>query len=247
MKTLAIIPARGGSKGIPRKNLKPVAGKSLIAWSIEAALAAHLVDRVVVSTDDAEIAAVSKKWGAEIIDRPPELSGDTASSESALMHTLNELKHRKAYEPDLVVFLQATSPYRAAADIDGAVNLLMRKDYDSVFSAYPGHFTGRWSVDESGCAQALNFDPVNRPRRQDRPVEYLENGSIYVFKPHLLQTTGARMGGRIGIYPMPIERSFQIDAPEDLELMDRLMMSAHPLTSDVVDVKAGKKGNHDQF
>ena len=222
MTVLCIIPARGGSKGIPRKNLTPIAGKPLIGWSIEAALTAKSVNRVIVSTDDDEIAAVACRFGAEIIHRPPELSNDTASSESALLHVLESLSQREQYEPDLVVFLQATSPYRTAEDIDGAVNLLLQSDYDSVFSAYSEHFIGRWQQDNSGCAKALNFDPANRPRRQERPVEYLENGSIYIFKPFILRQTGSRLGGRIGIYRMPMERSFQIDTLEDLELLEKL-------------------------
>ncbi|MBN1663172.1 MAG: acylneuraminate cytidylyltransferase family protein [Deltaproteobacteria bacterium] len=223
MKTLCIIPARGGSRGIPRKNLQLVAGKPLIAWSIETALASKSVDRLIVSTDDKQIAETAQQRGAEIIIRPPELSGDTATSESALLHVLDALLRGKPYEPDVVVFLQPTSPYRLAADIDGAVNLLRQGGYDSVFSACPEHFTGRWSLDADAYAQPLNFDPARRPRRQDRPVEYLENGSLYVFKPHILRTTGARMGGRIGIYVMPAERSHQIDSIEDLEFMDKLM------------------------
>lgn len=227
MTTLCIIPARGGSKGIPRKNLKSVAGKPLIAWSIEAALTSESVSKVIVSTDDEEIASVSTLWGAEIIHRPPELASDTASSESALIHVLEVLSENERYAPELIVFLQATSPYRAPSDIDGAVNLLRRGNYDSVFSACAEHFTGRWIPNADGYASPLNFDPANRPRRQDRPVEYLENGSIYVFKSRILQTTGARMGGRIGIYPMPPVRSLQIDSPEDLELFDKLM-GHHP-------------------
>jgi N-acylneuraminate cytidylyltransferase len=225
MSVLCIIPARGGSKGIPRKNLKHVAGKPLIAWSIEAALAAESVNRVIVSTDDEEIASVSSLWGADVIRRPPELATDTASSESALIHVLEILLQRERYIPELVVFLQATSPYRLPSDIDGAVNLLHQRNYDSVFSACTEHFTGRWIPDTDGCARPLNFDPSNRPRRQDIPVEYLENGSIYVFNPHILQTAGARIGGRIGIYLMPAERSHQIDSIEDLNLFDRLMAS----------------------
>ena len=224
MLILCIIPARGSSKGIPRKNLKPVAGQPLIAWSIEAALAAATINRVIVSTDDDEIAEVATSWGAEVVRRPPELANDTASSESALRHVLDELSQKEKYEPDLVVFLQATSPYRLPADIDGAVELLLQKNYDSVFSACAEHFTGRWGKDQDGCARPLNFDPTSRPRRQDRAPEYLENGSIYVFKPSVLIKTNARMGGRIGIFPMPVERSFQIDYPEDLELFDKLMV-----------------------
>ncbi|MCD4743139.1 MAG: acylneuraminate cytidylyltransferase [Desulfobacteraceae bacterium] len=222
MNVLCIIPARGGSKGIPQKNIKRLAGKPLIAWSIEAALAADSINRLIVTTDDKEIASVAKLWGAETIHRPSELANDTASSESALSHVMETLKKSEEYEPDLIVFLQATSPYRSATDIDAAVNLLLT-GYDSVFSAYSQHFTGRWKLNTDGRACPVNFDPVNRPRRQDQPVEYIENGSIYVFKPDILKSTGARMGSRIGIYQMPEERSYQIDEPEDLQLLEKLM------------------------
>ena len=231
MNVLCIIPARGGSKGIPRKNLKVIAGKPLIAWSIEAALAAESVTRVIVSTDDTEIAAVSKTWGAEIINRPSELANDTASSESALMHVLENLRQKENYIPDLIVFLQATSPFRIAQDIDGAVELLGCKKYDSVFSAYSEHFIGRWQQDKHGCARPLNFDPASRPRRQDRAVEYVENGSIYIFRPSILFETGARMGGRTGIYLMPLKRSFQIDSTEDLELLNKVMTQISTLAA----------------
>jgi len=225
MNVLAIIPARGGSKGIARKNLNYVADKPLITWSIEVALSANSVNRVIVSTDDKEICTVAASQGAEVIIRPPELASDTASSESTLIHVLETLNKKEQYEADLVVFLQATSPYRTAKDIDDAVTLLRQEGYDSVFSACEQHFTGRWTLDKEKCAVPINFDPANRPRRQDRGVEYLENGSIYVFKPKVLKETGARMGGRIGIHPMPMKRSLQIDTPDDLELLDKIMTS----------------------
>ena len=245
MNILCIIPARGGSKGIPRKNIIPVAGKPMIAWSIQSALAATTINRLIVSTDDDEIATVSESYGAEIIRRPPELANDTASSESALQHALDELAAREQYEPDLVVFLQATSPYRLVTDIDGAVNLLLQNNYDSLFSASAEHFTGRWRLDEAGRARPLNFDPANRPRRQERGLEYLENGSIYVFRPRILKETGARMGGRIGIYPMPLERSFQIDAPEDIELLDKLLIRLPQATSGDQVAKGKDESNYE--
>lgn len=228
MNVLCIIPARGGSKGIPRKNLQCLAGKPLIAWSIEAARESDSVTRVTVSTDDREIASVAQAWGAETIDRPSDLAGDTAPSESSLLHALEYLEGTERYKADLVVFLQATSPYRLPTDIDGAVNMLLTGKYDSVFSAYAEHFIGRWHVGGNGKAQPLNFNPSNRPRRQDRDIEYLENGSIYVFKPDILQAHGVRMGGRIGIYPMPTERSWQIDTTEDLSFLGKLMSPASP-------------------
>jgi N-acylneuraminate cytidylyltransferase len=223
MNVLCIIPARGGSKGIPRKNIVQLGEKPLIAWSIEAALAATSINRVIVSTDDEEIASISETWGAETIMRPLELANDTASSESALLHVIETLQQKEQYKSDLIVFLQATSPFRLPIDIDQSVKLL-QTGYDSVFSAYCQHFTGRWKLDKNECAHPLNFDPSNRPRRQDLDDEFIENGSIYVCKPDILISTGSRMGGRIGIYVMPVERSWQIDKPEDMRFLEKLML-----------------------
>jgi N-acylneuraminate cytidylyltransferase len=162
---LAIIPARGGSKGIPRKNLRPVAGKPLLAHSIEQARRTALVTRVVVSTDDADIAAVARQYGAEVIDRPAAISGDTASSESALAHVLQHLGDTEGYGPELVVFLQATSPLRRAGDVAGAIEALRREGADSLFSAYLLHgFT--WQLDR-GKLTSFSYDYHSRPRRQD--------------------------------------------------------------------------------
>src|SRR5262245_16604424 len=132
---IAVIPARGGSKGIPRKNVKLLAGKPLLAHPILHAKHAPAVTRIVVSTDDEEIVAVSREWGAEVVPRPPEISGDRASSESALLHTLDYLKRKEGYEPNLVLFLQATSPLRAPHDIPRAIGTLKREGADSLFSA----------------------------------------------------------------------------------------------------------------
>ncbi|HAM70151.1 MAG TPA: acylneuraminate cytidylyltransferase, partial [Verrucomicrobiales bacterium] len=130
--SLAIIPARGGSKGIPGKNIRPVAGKPLVAWSIEHARQAPSISRVVVSTDDDAIAEVSRAHGAEVIRRPAAISGDTASSESALVHALEHLKETEAYDPELVVFLQATSPMRRAGEVQAAIDTLRREGADSL-------------------------------------------------------------------------------------------------------------------
>src|SRR5262245_3409200 len=167
---LALIPARGGSKGIPRKNVVPVAGKPLLAYSIEQARQTEEVTRVIVSTDDAEIAAVAREHGAEVITRPAEISGDTASSESALAHALRHLGDAEGYEPDLVVLLQATSPLRQPNDIHEAIETLKREQADSLFSAYVLHgFT--WRLDRVDCGRLspVSYDYRHRPRRQDCP------------------------------------------------------------------------------
>ena len=125
MSIISIIPARGGSKGIPRKNIKMLAGKPLIAYNIIESQCSLQIDRVVVSTDDAEIAEVSKSYGAEIVWRPRNISDDEASSESALLYTLSYLKEKENYKPDLLVFLQCTSPLTLSEDIDGTINALI--------------------------------------------------------------------------------------------------------------------------
>jgi CMP-N,N'-diacetyllegionaminic acid synthase len=218
---LGVIPARGGSKGIPQKNLQLLGGSPIVAHSIRHALAAQQVDRVVVSTDDPEIAAVAAAEGAEIVKRPADISGDSASSESAIVHVLDELGKTGVDAPELVVFLQATSPIRRPEHIDGAIGTLRNGGFDSVFSASPIHgFV--WEVHETGEPVPLTYDPARRPMRQEAGDRVAENGSIYVFKTELLRGTGLRIGGRIGIYRMGFLESLQIDSPQDLELARRL-------------------------
>lgn len=214
--TLCIIPARGGSKGIPNKNLRVIAGRSLVEHSIDHALQAAAVDRVVVSTDSPEITRVSRAAGAEVLERPVDLSGDTATSESALLHVLDTLRDRDGYEPELVIFLQCTSPIRSGRDIDAAVETLRAQSADCVLSVVPSH-RFLWRVGPEG-ASPVNYDPGRRPRRQEMGPQYMENGSIYVFRPAVLREQRARLGGRIALHVMDPWTGFEVDAPEDLAL-----------------------------
>jgi N-acylneuraminate cytidylyltransferase len=225
-KVLAVIPARGGSRGIPRKNLRTLGGKPLIVHTIQHAQAATSIDRVVVSTDDDEIGSVARAYGATVVPRPEELSGDTASSESALLHVLDRLRDEESYEPELVVFLQATSPIRRTGEVDGAVEELRRTGADSLFSAcrVQGFVWRR----EGDSLRSLSYDYQRRPRRQDSPEDLVENGSIYVFKPWVLRNTGNRLGGRIASYLMDPLESFQIDEPEDLDLAEQVLAIRRP-------------------
>ena len=218
---IAIIPARGGSKGIPRKNLRLLAGKPLIVHTIEQALAAESVTRVVVSTDDDEIAAVSQTAGAEVVRRPSELSGDTASSESALLHVLTHLKNEEDYQPDLVVFLQCTSPIRRAHDIYQAIKKLQTEQADSLLSVVP-IISWLWRETE-GQIHSLNFDYRNRLRRQDRPREFNENGSIYIFKPWVLKQLNNRLGGQIAYYEMDMPSNIDIETDDDLIMAEMML------------------------
>ena len=221
MDVLAIIPARGGSRRLPGKNLLDVAGRPLIVHSIEHAKRAQAVTRTVVSTDDARIQAISLAAGAEVIHRPPEISTDTATSEAALLHALDYLHAREQYQPDLVVFLQCTSPVREQGDIDDAVRHLLHSGADSVFSATES----KWFIWRlaNGCAESFNYDYRHRRREQDMVPEWRENGSIYVFRPWVLREGGNRLGGKITPYEMNYWSSFQIDSAEDLDLCDWIL------------------------
>jgi YrbI family 3-deoxy-D-manno-octulosonate 8-phosphate phosphatase len=221
MTCVAIIPARGGSRGIPRKNLVPVAGRPLLAHTIEHARATPAIDRVVVSTDDAEIAEVAEQYGAEVIRRPAEISGDRAPSEAALLHALDELATREGYRPDLVVMLQATSPLRRPHDVQRAIETLIAEDADSLFSACTVH--GFLWHREGGELSSVAYDYRDRRMRQDGPEDLLENGSIYVTRHDLLRASRNRLGGRIAVYRMDVLDSFQVDEPSDLVVMERLL------------------------
>lgn len=219
MKTFAIIPARGGSKGVPEKNIIVIANKPLIVWSIETALSSSLVDKVFVTTDDKRIADISRKYGAEIINRPKELANDNSTSESALLHVLNVIEKQHNIIPEEIVLLQATSPIRESVDIDKAIKVFNDGKLDSLFSCCKVKDRFIWQKDR-GVYKSVNYDFTNRQRRQDIEEKYLENGSIYIFKPEILRTYNNRLGGKIGIYEMPFWKSFQIDIPEDIEICE---------------------------
>jgi N-acylneuraminate cytidylyltransferase len=219
---IAIIPARGGSKRIPNKNLLRIAGQPLVFHSIRHALSARYVSKVYVTTDSPEILRVSAAAGAEVIERPMEISGDQASSESAILHALEEHIRRSASEPDLIVFLQATSPVRRFNDIDQAVQTLIENDLDSLFSACENKRL-IWAERASGELYSLNYDYHQRKSEQDMAIQWRENGSIYVFKPAILHTHNNRLGGRMGVYEMDYWSSFQIDDPAHIEIIEWIM------------------------
>jgi YrbI family 3-deoxy-D-manno-octulosonate 8-phosphate phosphatase len=217
-RTVAIVPARGGSQRIPRKNLLSIGGKPLLVHTLEHARRCEQIDALYVSTDDAEIAALARAHGAEVIERPAELSGAHASSESALAHALGWLRER-GIAPELVAFLQCTSPLRAEGDLDGAIACLREAGADSLLSACrSARFL--WRRGAGGAPESLNYDHTRRPRTQDFEPQWMENGSLYLFKPWVLERTGNRLGGKIAIYEMGALESLEIDSPEDAELCD---------------------------
>jgi YrbI family 3-deoxy-D-manno-octulosonate 8-phosphate phosphatase len=215
-----VIPARGGSKGIPRKNVQPVGGVPLIARTVGAALGASSIDRVFVTTDDAEIADVARAAGAEVVLRPDDLAGDTASSESAVLHALTAIGDA----PDVVVMLQCTSPFTLPEDVDGTTGLVRTGRADCAFTAAATHGF-LWRTGEGG-AQAVNHDAARRPRRQDRVPEFLETGAVYAMATAGFLEHRHRFFGRNELYEVPVERALEIDTPADLALAEALAGSA---------------------
>ena len=220
--TVAIIPARGGSKGIPHKNLQRLAGKPLVAHTIEQARAAQTIGRVIVSTDDAEIGAIAQAYGAEVVWRPAAISGDTASSEAALLHVLETLQQTAETQPELLVFLQCTSPLTLAADIDGSVQALLTENADTALAVTPFHYF-LWQPAEHGDAVGVNHDKRVRLLRQQRSPQYLETGAIYVMRTAGFLATKHRFFGKTALYVMPAERCLEIDELSDLQMAAWLM------------------------
>lgn len=218
---VAIIPARGGSKGIPGKNLIPICGKPLLAWSIMQARMANSIDRVFVSSDSDEILGVATQYGATPIRRPESLSGDSASSESAWLHALEEIEHSDV-RVDLIVGMQATSPIRASSDLDSAVMQMKQDNLDSLLTVVEVEDFFNWREGQNG-PESIDFDYKSRKRRQDIERRYLENGSFYIFRPGILRSLNNRLGGKIGMYTMERYKMFQIDNGEDVALCEIIM------------------------
>ncbi|MDZ7605338.1 MAG: acylneuraminate cytidylyltransferase family protein [Cyclobacteriaceae bacterium] len=224
MKTIVFIPARGGSKGVPRKNVRFFAGKPLVVHSIEQALGAEGIDAVIVSTDDQEIATISQNAGAQIITRPASLSGDKATSESALAHALGELE-QQGETIEKVVFLQATSPLRPKNCITEALARFDEGKFDSLLSISPTH-RFFWRV--QGDKAVAEYDFLNRPCRQDilpEDIRYVENGSLYIFSTEHFKKVGNRLGGKIGYILFEEEYSFEIDSETDFRVLEEVAKS----------------------
>jgi CMP-N,N'-diacetyllegionaminic acid synthase len=219
---VAIILARGGSKGIPRKNIAELCGKPLLAWSIIQANAAANVASTWVSSDDAEILDVARAYGARVVERPVDLANDQATSESGWQHAVDVIT-AQGVDVDLIVGLQATSPLREAADIERAIDDYRDQGCDSLLSVALLDDFLVWQPDAETGFTSVNYDYRNRGRRQDRKAQYHENGSIYVFTPKILRQYNNRLGGRIGVTAMPMWKSFQVDEPDDLELCETIM------------------------
>ena len=211
----ALIPLRSGSKSIPKKNIQPIAGMPLCAWVIQAAIQARCIDAVVVSTDSEEIANVVMQISSDVVvlDRSPELATDDASTESVMLNVMDRVDFETLFT------IQATSPLLTSADLESACQSFVSGDYDSMLSAVR---TKRffWADD----AKPINYDPVNRPRRQEFLGTLMENGAFYITRRAILEQYKCRLGGRIGIYEMPDASAVEIDEPNDWPIVERLLL-----------------------
>ena len=209
-KIVSVILARGGSKVIPQKNIVDINGQPLISYTIETSINSN-VSKTWVSTDDDEIKSISLKYGAKVLDRPLKYATDISKSEDALLHFANNVDF------DILVFIQPTSPLLKPKYINEGIKMI--DQYDSVFSVYKEHWLPRWSKD----IKPINWDINNRPRRQDKNEQYVENGAFYITTKENLIKSNLRYSGNIGIVEMPFEESFQIDNKNDLKLIQNII------------------------
>lgn len=215
MTNVALFPLRGGSKSIPKKNIKSFAGKPLCAWTLEAATGCAAISGVYVSTDSDEIAEVVQglDLGIHVIMRPGEYATDEASTESVMLH-FKSLIHF-----DVLLTVQVTSPLLTAHDLDQALFQFQKQELDSMLSAVR---TKRFFWHDK--VVPINYDPLQRPRRQDFPGTLMENGAFYLTRRDILQLCQCRLGGKIGIYEMGESTAVEVDELEDWERLERILL-----------------------
>lgn len=221
----ALITARGGSKGLPRKNVLPLGGKPLIAWTIEAALYSSSVDRVFVTTEDDEIATISAEFGAEIIPRPAELARDESSSEDVITHALSYWQD-SGLSPDSIALLQPTSPFRTAIHVDEAYEVFEGNKADIVLSVVEPNFclAKAYKINNDGTISGMFSPEAPYSRRQDLPAGYMPNGAIYLIKSQSYQEGNCIPKTNVYPYIMSEENSLDIDRKEDLLAAESLIV-----------------------
>lgn len=215
---IALIPLRGGSKSIPMKNIRPLGGQPLCAWVLRAAVACPLIDAVYVSTDCDAIRRTVQDLGlgVRLIDRPAELATDEASTESVMLHCMDQLPF------ECLVTIQATSPLLTSQHLQQALVQFDAEGLDAMLSAVR---TKRFFWHDDGTP--INYDPLHRPRRQNFPGTLMENGAFYITRRAMLQSSRCRLGGKIGIFEMPEHTAVEIDEPQDWEAVSRLLRAPH--------------------
>jgi len=223
---LAVIPARGGSKGVPGKNIRLLCGKPLIAYTIEAAAAARSIDRIILSTDDPEIAAMAGRYGVEVpFMRPGRLAQDNSLAIDNYIYTMGRINSDGSKQYYDFIVLQPTSPFRTAADIDGAIGLFHDKSADSVISVCETSHPPVWakSTGPSGALRDYFSTNTDNRNRQELEKAYMPNGAIFVLRLALLEELYSYYSGNTYAYIMPQERSMDIDTPFDFEFAEFLM------------------------
>ncbi len=228
LEVLGIIPARGGSKSIPNKNIVLLAGKPLISWTIQFAIQAQLLSRLVVSTDDAQIADIAQQAGAEIIERPAELATDNAHTEPALLHALDYLEEKEGYVPDAVALLQCTSPMRGSEIIDAGIRKLAETGCDAVLTVQPIQHWDKMGTIGPGDVWQPEYEYAGRKFTQEVVDKYSENGALFVTRTAALRRYENRMGGDVRVIIMDPVQSIDIDSPADLELIRQLFPAVGP-------------------
>ncbi|MER6954954.1 N-acylneuraminate cytidylyltransferase [Streptomyces sp. NPDC000618] len=240
-RVLAVIPARGGSKGVPAKNLASVGGIPLVARAIRECLAARLVTDVVVSTDDQAIAVAARQAGAEVVLRPAAIAGDTATSEAAVAHALDVHEALHGASVDVVLLVQCTSPFLVREDVDGVAAAVVENGADTAVTVAPFHgFVWRDADQQSEGGAGVNHDKSYRPRRQDRPQDYLETGAAYAMRTKGFREYGHRFFGRTELVRTDPARVLEIDDPHDLararalaQIFDADLPGALPTADDI--------------
>ena len=217
---LGIIPARGGSKGVKQKNVRQLAGRPLIAHTVEAATEATHLDRTIVTTDDTEIRHVAREYGAEApFLRPPELATDDAAMEPVVEQAISYLENEEEYTCSGVVLLQPTSPHRNANDIDRAIERHRTSAATTVISVFEDH-SYRWRPQGDGAEQLNHTGDASR--RQDKTAEYVENGAIYIVDTEHFRAHGDFRSGTVELFEMPERRSIDVDTEFDFWLAEQL-------------------------
>ena len=221
MEILAIIPARGGSKGIPMKNIVKLNGKPLLQYSITSSLNSKLISRTIVSTDNQKIERMSRNLGAEVIKRPKILATNKIQMEPAIFHVLKKLKKNEGYKPEIIIVLPVTSPLRTNKHIDDALKLFLNNNYDSMFSGTISHHFF-WKKRKQ-YVLPQNYNPKKRPNRQEMKDQFIENGAIYITKYNAFKKSHCRISGKIGLFEMTQKTSIDIDTKFDLFEANKLI------------------------
>jgi len=224
LKIVSIIPARGGSKGLPGKNIIDLAGKPLIAWTIEASLTSKYITQTITSSDDDKILEIAKQFGSEVIKRPDELSLDTTPSEPVIEHVLNNIENIEEY--DYLILLQPTSPLRDEKDIDRAIELLIEKKASALISVkeIDNKILKAFKNDESGYLEGIVNNIYPFMRRQDLPKVFMPNGAIYIVSIKEFLKRKRLFTDKTISFEMSEEKSFDIDTLEDLQVCSKILL-----------------------